>query len=451
MKLNTMFSSLRVLLGIALMISLVLSSCKTGFVPELPSLPSAEKVQTTHIAYPILLLHGLGQKSHVWDDQAVRFYQNEMGLAFGGVLSMKNGKANLDAKYNGSGDFFTVSFTNSSDSIATWGRELEQYVNLVRQKTKADKVILIGYSMGGVASRYYLTHHVKNHNVVRLITIGSPHLGSPFARIYKLKAGIVSKLKENPNPVTATILKGALSTVEAAESDVPFDAPAMHDLMRPEDGGTFLDALNKSEHPGDVEYVCVVGDVDVASEVQKLNTTAVQEILRRAVEFFDSGLSAVFSTGDGVVSSYSQTLNNIAYFKNNPSRQRLTRTVTLSSLHTEHLRNSNEIQRVTLEDKPEFKSAEFYGYDGKPCLVIDFSDYLPPQKSTVTVTYPSLTGERTITASDVQLIRKPNNDVVCRAIIPLPDADYSSAFDAQISITNYFSNKITTSKRWNGK
>jgi len=448
---NTTYTTSKPFIFFLVLFSLALSSCKTSFVPEFPSLPSAEKVQTTHIAYPILLLHGLGQKSHVWDDQAVRFYQNEMGFAFGGVLSMKNGKPSMEAKYNGAGDFFTVSFTNPTDSIATWGKELEQYIALVREKTKADKVILIGYSMGGLASRYYLTRHVNNHHVVRLITIGTPHLGSPFARIFKVKHGIVSKLKENPNIVTATVLKGALSTIEAAESDVKFDAPAMHDLMRPEDGGTFLDALGKAEHPGDVEYVCVVGDVDVAGEVQKLNTTAVQEILRRSLEFFDSGVSAVFSQGDGVVSSYSQTLNNIPFFKNNPSRQRLTRTVTLGSLHTEHLRNSNEIQRVTLEDKPEFKSAEFYMADGMPSIVIDFSDYLIPQKSTVTITYPTLTGQRTTNATNVQLIRKQNGEVVCRAIVPISDADFSSSFDSQISITNYFSNKITTTKRWNGK
>lgn len=440
--------------GFILCISLLLSSCSSCsslYVPQLPEVPSYERVNTTHIPYPVILLHGLGQKSHAWDGSAVQFYEREMGLTFGGVLSMKNGKASVDSKSGGTGDFYTVSFSLAYDSVATWGRELEQYVNLVRQKTKASHVILIGYSMGGLASRYYLTHHLYDHHVKRLITIGTPHLGSPFANVWTIKTGLNAKIKD-ANVITAPVYKGALSVLTTAETDVPFDSPAVGDLRRPEDGGYFLDALGKAEHPGDVDYVCVVGNVDVAGEVQKLNASAVQDVLRRALEFMGSGnVSTLLSTGDGVVSSYSQTLNNIPYFKNNLSRQRLTRTVTLGSLHTDHLQNSNEIQRVTLEDKPEFKGAEFYNVGGKASLVVDFSDYLPPQKSTVSISYPSIAGERSVKANDVQLIRTKNGEVLCRAIFPLGDVDFAQAFGVNISITNYFNNKATATKQWMGK
>jgi pimeloyl-ACP methyl ester carboxylesterase len=437
-----------ILWGIVCCLVLALPSCRSVVTnPKLPTAPAVETVTSNTITYPILLLHGLGQKSHAWEGTAVNFYQRDMGLNFGGILSMKSGKATCSG--SGTGDFYTVSFTNPYDSVAVWGRELAQYVNYVLTKTRAEKVILIAYSMGGLASRYYLTNNFTSHRVKRLITIGTPHLGSPFANVYTIKTTLTKKISE-ANAITAPIYKAGLSVLTAAEGDMPFDSPAIGDLRLPNDGGVFLDRLGKAEHPGDVEYVSVVGDVDVAGEVQKLNTTAVQEVLRRALEFLGSGqVSALLNTGDGVVSSQSQTLNNIPFFKNNPAKQRLVRTVTLGSLHTDHLRSSNEIQRVTLEDKPEFKSAEFYTVNGNPSLVIDFSDYLPAKMSSVTVTYPSFAGDRTVKAQSLTLVRKENGEVVCRAIIPFGgDVNFAEGFDAHIVITNYFGNTATTTKQW---
>ncbi len=430
---------------------LYLSSCASlPAPPKLPSMQAVEEVQTTHVAYPILLLHGLGQKSHAWEGNAIRFYEQEMGLTFGGVLSMKDGKAVLSSAPGArpARDFYTVSFTNSTDSVATWGRELDSYIRFVLEQTKASKVILIGYSMGGVASRYYLTHHLRNHNVKRLITVGTPHLGSPFARVYKIKSAVRQALAKDPNIISATALKAALATIEACESDVPYDAPAVHDLMRPEDGGEFLDGLGKAEHPTDVDYVSVVGEVDVVNEASKLSSGAVQEVLRRALEFFDTGVSAWFSQGDGVVSLQSQNITNIPWFKNSPQHQRLAKTVSLSSVHTMHLQNSNEIQRVSLEDRPEFKGAEFRLVDNKPCLVVDFSDLLSCDKSKVTISYPALAGDQSRSSQSIRLVRMENKEVLHRAIFDLSDADFSKNFNVDLRISNYFGNSASATKQW---
>lgn len=441
----------RILVGVVCFVFVVLAGCSsTQYISFIPEQPKVDVVKQTHIPYPILLLHGLGQKAMVWDEHAVSFYQKEMGLGYGGMLTTKQNKAILEDKSNnGYYDFFTVSFKSPTDSIANWGKELEQYVNIVRAKTKAEKVILIGYSMGGLASRYYLTHNLKDHHVKRLITIGTPHLGSSFARVWKWKSSVTEKLKQFPNPITEKILEATLSVLKAAEQDVPFDSPAVHDLMRPEDGGKFLESLSMAEHPGDVEYISVVGDVDVVDEVKNLNTTTVQEILRRALEFMDGDVGAVLSGGDGVVSTQSQTMNNIAWFKTNPTRQRLTRTVTLKSLHSAHLKNSHEIQRITLEDKPEYKGAEFYRINNQAYLAIDFTDYLPANRSTVTVQYPSFAGERTTTAKDIQLLRKQNGETIFRALLPIERyVNFQENFECTIAISNFFGNKITATKQW---
>ncbi len=434
---------------VCIMLCVALAACKSVTAPPtLPVLPAQEELKSTRLIYPILLLHGLGQKSHAWEGPALNFYEREMGLGFGGVLSMRNGAVECSGARGTTRDFYTVSFSNSHDSVSNWGRELEAYIRLVLSQTKASKVILIGYSMGGVASRYYLTHHVHDHHVKRLITIGSPHLGSPFARIYKVKSALTGALAKDPNIVSATALKAALSAVNACESDLPFDAPAVHDLMRPEDGGQFLDELGKSEHPRDVEYVSVTGEVDVASEASKLSAGAVQEVLRRALEFFDTGVGAWFSSGDGVVSLQSQNITNIPWFKNSPDHQRLTRSVSLKSVHTEHLQNSNEIQRVTLEDKPEFKSAEFRTLNNKPCLVVQYSDLLSPEKSSVSIRYPAMAGERNQKLNNAKLIRLENSEVVQQVVFELGDVDFSKNFIVDCTISNFFGNTASTVKQW---
>lgn len=104
--------------------------------------------------------------------------------------------------------------------------ELRKAIDIVRTTTKSDKVILIGYSMGGVAARYHLILQPNNHHVKRLITIGSPHQGSAFAKAYNWKNVLMRVSPVNPNFVKKLALDAAKGTLETLETGVPFDAPA---------------------------------------------------------------------------------------------------------------------------------------------------------------------------------------------------------------------------------
>ena len=59
-------------------------------------------------------------------------------------------------------------------------------------------VILVGFSMGGIACREYLTSPMYADDVHQLITISSPHLGSEFAVLYDgeecLGGGVIGKV-----------------------------------------------------------------------------------------------------------------------------------------------------------------------------------------------------------------------------------------------------------------
>ncbi|MBS1536182.1 MAG: alpha/beta fold hydrolase [Bacteroidetes bacterium] len=444
--------------SILLFCSLVLfTNCSTvPSIEYLPLLPNFKPISTIHIPYPIVLIHGLGQKSTVWDSYAVKYYEKELGLQFGGVLKKVNGKCILDNSItskdgNSYADFFTVSFNNPVDSVEAWRLELEQYIGLVLKRTNAEKVILIGYSMGGLASRSYLTHHLTDHKVQRLITIGTPHQGSAFAKAYNWKSAITSALKANPNFASKFLLEESLGVLKAAETDVPFDAPAVRDLRRPEDGGTYLNKLGYSPHPLDVEYVSVVGDVQLLKETKEFNKTAVQELLRRMLGVLGFGTESLFESGDGVVSVRSQTMKEIPWFVQDKSRQRISQTITLHSVHEEHLKNSTEIQRISLEDQPEYKGAEFYRTNGnRPVLVVEFSDYLPPNHCTIELTAQDFTGKQfKFTPSELGLVQKSNGAILAQAVCYFPaDIDWYHNVDFSITVKNSFGNKFTADKQW---
>ncbi len=439
---------------------LFFSNCSTvPSLSHLPTLTPISPVVTTHIPYPIVLVHGLGQKSSVWDSYAVKYYEKELGLQFGGVLKKKNGRCILehgqslktDNSQNPPADFFTVSFSNPVDSIEAWRLELEQYISLVLKRTNAEKVILIGYSMGGLASRSYLTHHLNDHKVQRLITIGTPHQGSAFAKAYNWKTSITNALKSDPNFASKFLLEQSLSAVKAAETDVPFDASAVRDLRRPQDGGMYLNKLGNTPHPLDVEYVSVVGDVQLLKETTEFNKTAVQELLRRVLGVLGFGVESLFESGDGVVSVKSQTMKEIPWFVQDKNRQRISQTITLSSVHEDHLKNSTEIQHVSLDDQPEFKGAEFYRTLGNtPALTIEFSDYLPPKLCTIELVATDISGKKIkFSPTETGLVRKNNGSIIAQTICYFPpEVNWNHNLDISITVKNSFGNQFTANKQW---
>ncbi len=97
---------------------------------------------------------------------------------------------------SGSPSLFGESDGNES-AIVKQGYALKHAIKAVLDATKASKVILVGHSMGGLAAREYLqrtkdnsyppsrrwwidTTSLDGHKVAKLITIGTPHLGSNF-------------------------------------------------------------------------------------------------------------------------------------------------------------------------------------------------------------------------------------------------------------------------------
>ena len=103
--------------------------------------------------------------------------------------------------------------------------ELRDYVNYVLSVTGASKVDLIGHSMGGLSTRYYIKFLGGASKVDDYVSLGSPHHGTYLA-----------------------IIPLAYLSIGALE-------------MR--SGSSFLNSLNSGdETPGSVHYVCVYAYMD---------------------------------------------------------------------------------------------------------------------------------------------------------------------------------------------
>jgi triacylglycerol esterase/lipase EstA (alpha/beta hydrolase family) len=271
---------------------LLMSACAS--VPEkiasLKPYVAPTPVSSMKVPFPILLLHGLGQKADVWEGAATAYFRNDLGLASGGTLRFQRG-AVVPPQCSGGADadFYTVAFSNPYDSINGWRDELEQAIAYVLRQTSAERVILVGYSMGGLASRAYLAKRYADHHVKRLITIGTPHLGSPYARAWTWMTSLQA-CAASSNPLLNLPCSTAVASMRSVQGDVPFDAPALRDLRRIEDNGIFIRTLGKYAHPLDVEYVSVVGEVDMFPGIQQLSEGWIQEIFRKALAVTGGGL-----------------------------------------------------------------------------------------------------------------------------------------------------------------
>ena len=175
------------------------------------------------LPYPIIFIHGLNSNASIWDT-LTNFMDAKYGFNFGGRFDFclnfddDNTIANTNfwptpgadiALYTNPantseivvGDYYYLNFGVGSDgsvfptsfnpyyvlseqaAIVKQGYALKWAISYVLQKTGKDKVILMGHSMGGLASREYLQNSIlwqpdgKNH-VAKLATTGTPHGGS---------------------------------------------------------------------------------------------------------------------------------------------------------------------------------------------------------------------------------------------------------------------------------
>ena len=162
---------------------------------------------------PVLLLHGFMQTRNVWDAMEDRLRHDGYGVFsfdLGGLLWRFNTRA-------------------IGELAATVAEKIEG----LRARTGLGRFHIIGHSKGGLIARHYIQHHGGDRQVKSLITLGTPHHGTPTAAIGVglMAGGLLSRSPLEMLPGSAFLRRLAQDTFPSA---VPLTSIySRHDLVCP--------------------------------------------------------------------------------------------------------------------------------------------------------------------------------------------------------------------------
>ncbi|WP_445719427.1 alpha/beta fold hydrolase [Flavobacterium sp.] len=173
---------------------------------------TTSRVFESKLPYPIIFIHGLNSSSETWN-AATDYYDTQYSFTYGGrfdfCLNADNNNSTTNKNFYPTagadiaafesfvqnGDYFYVNFNvnpngavgttvlSNQAAIAKQGAAVKVAVQRVMEVTGKDKVILVGHSMGGLASREYIQNAYNwqsdnQHHVAKLLTLGTPNGGS---------------------------------------------------------------------------------------------------------------------------------------------------------------------------------------------------------------------------------------------------------------------------------
>ncbi len=293
---------------------------------------NVSRSQQLKLPYPIIFIHGLESNSDTWNT-ATTWMDGQYNLTFGGRLDFclnfdaNNSIANTNfyptagadlALFSSTlvdGDYYYLNFdvgTDGSFSPSSWsgayvksnqsaitkqGLALKWAIYFVLQQTGRDKVVLMGHSMGGLASRQYLQNPAfwqpeGQSHVAKLVTTGTPHGGS--------------------NTTTAGILYWPDGQSEAVRD-------LRRDYYYSGNPGVFLFGGIENLSSMDDQFCCYFYNADVNcngvgntnESITGLNQRSIYTNLDYSCIIGEcSGCIIDLSAGDGVVNDYSANLNN---------------------------------------------------------------------------------------------------------------------------------------------
>lgn len=244
-----------------------------------------------NLRFPVLLVHGLFSSSRTWR-KTVRTWIDEYDLRYGGEIGLPGAKKSQMQPTEG--DFYTWNFSSNHNlSYREQALELGEGVRQIKALNHCEKIVIVGHSMGGLAARA-LVQFYDPESVHALITLGTPHYGSPLAllreathrdarslleRISRLLARADNRTENNPGPLRRMLMKIFRVTTEAeAEVDRFFTSEAFIELAP---GSAALEELNRAPLPASLRYVFITGsltdfsafpDAEFIARYRKLNS-----------------------------------------------------------------------------------------------------------------------------------------------------------------------------------
>jgi PKD repeat protein/pimeloyl-ACP methyl ester carboxylesterase len=247
------------------------------------------------IPYPILFVHGWTDNSgDCWNDFTAhvnKFNSWEYGgnmnfclnpdnnvntsdgyiLDFTSLPDLNNADyyyVNFDVSNDGQYDPILNDYESNQSAIRKQGFAISFAISHVMAVTGKDKVILVGHSMGGLASREYIQNPVywpadgKSH-VAKLVTVGSPNGGSDYSLGWLDQWGqFIGKdtyseaardFRYPSSEYSGLFLFGG---IENQSIDLHWN----YDVDVDGDINDLIVGLNEKISPTDIAYSCIIGD-----------------------------------------------------------------------------------------------------------------------------------------------------------------------------------------------
>jgi pimeloyl-ACP methyl ester carboxylesterase len=233
---------------------------------------------------PVLLVHGLWSDGHMWDKMVQRLTADSFAV-------------------------YTVDYPNVDSPARVAIMEFAGKIQAIRQEYRqqninASSVDVIGHSMGGVVARHYINQYQGGPevDVNTLITVGTPHKGSPWPQIYYEWVNARSNLEMGLLLAQHYLPKGSMGKM----------GPALSALMP---GSGFLQQLNSQPLNPHVDYIAVCGTYNLLSNICMLDIydnlddyerMVVEQTRFRQLVQSIAGSGAQTIQGDGVVELSSQ-------------------------------------------------------------------------------------------------------------------------------------------------
>lgn len=138
---------------------------------------------------PVILLPGLGASFNSWcilagwddscnDDSKWGWVPTGEGYYEQFIERM------AEAGYDKDNYYATVFWYDWTEPLETNIPRLKKHIKQIKDATKAEKVDLVGHSMGGLLGRAYIQSENYDSDVAHLVTLGSPHKGAAKAYPY---------------------------------------------------------------------------------------------------------------------------------------------------------------------------------------------------------------------------------------------------------------------------
>jgi pimeloyl-ACP methyl ester carboxylesterase len=196
---------------------------------------------TTH-AQVAILIHGHLSSGETWARHGILAALAHDGWGYGGHLVTNRSIPASAPRY--ARTVYTANLLSTAP-LPDQAAALEQQLQTVQRRHPDEDIILVGHSAGGVVARLLLVEYGPQQ-VTRLITIASPHIGTPRA-----VKGL--EITEDHGPPIETVKR----VVGGNEYRGAKKSRQLYRELLPGNRSSVLDWLNRQEHPP-LDYVSVI-------------------------------------------------------------------------------------------------------------------------------------------------------------------------------------------------